>query len=87
MLLQSENISYPMHLELFFKIGYVCKIPKVIWMDQDLTQFAMKILCDDSTSFGEVGDTFATKADIMIDIVFKLDEDKFIPFAFYGNIY
>ena len=87
MLLQSENISYLMHLELFFKIGYVCKIPKGIGIDQDLPQFAVNILCDDSTSFGEVDNTFATKADIMIDVVYKLDEDKFIPFAFYGNIY
>ena len=73
MLLQSANISYSMHLELFYMIGYICKIPKGIGMDQDLTQFAVKILCDDSTCFDEVGNTFATKSDIMIDIVYKLD--------------
>ena len=38
-------------------------------MEQDLTQFAVIILCDDSTSRNEVDDYFATEAATMIDIV------------------
>ena len=58
-----------MHLELFFEIGYVCKIPNSVWDEAALTRFAVKILCDDSAGFGEVFNYFATEADIMIDIV------------------
>ena len=38
-------------------------------MEQDLTQFAFIILCDDSTGRDEVDDYFATEAATMIDIV------------------
>ena len=38
-------------------------------MEEDCTQFAVPILCHDSTGCGEMGDYFATEADIMIDIV------------------
>ena len=48
-------------------------------MDQDLTQFAVLILCDDSTGYDKMGDYFTTEADIIIDIVCeaKLDKDWF----------
>ena len=42
-------------------------------MEQDLTQFAVLILCDDSTACGEMGDYFATDADTMVDIVCEVD--------------
>ena len=38
-------------------------------MEQDCTQFAVLILCHDSTGCGEMGDYFAREADTMIDIV------------------
>ena len=38
-------------------------------MEQDCTQFAVKILCHDSTGCDEMRDYFATEADTMIDIV------------------
>ena len=44
-------------------------------MEQALTQFVVKILCDDSYGFDEVGNYFATEADTMIDIVYYLDDD------------
>ena len=53
-----------MQLELFFKVGYVCTIPK-----GDCIQFAVQILCHDSTGCDEMGDYFAIEADTMIDIV------------------
>ena len=34
-------------------------------VEQDLTQFAVLILCDDSTDCDEMGDYFATKADTL----------------------
>ena len=37
-------MSAAMQLELFFKIGHVCKILKGFEMGQDLTQFAVKIM-------------------------------------------
>ena len=33
------------------------------WMEQELTQFAVLILCDDSTDCDEMGDCFATEAE------------------------
>ena len=45
-------------------------------MEQALTQFAVKILCDDSTGFDEVDDFFfATQADTdtVLDIENELD--------------
>ena len=50
-------------LGLFFKIGYVCTIPKGVEVGQDLTQLEVKILCDYSTGRDEVDDYFATEAD------------------------
>ena len=38
-------------------------------MKQDCTQFAVLILCHDSTGCEEMGDYFAIEADTMIDIV------------------
>ena len=72
--MQNANISYLLQLELFFKIGYVCTIPK--GFGQDRTQFAVLILCDDSTGCGEMGDYFATEADKMIDIVCEVNLNK-----------
>ena len=37
--------------------------------EQDCTQFAVPILCHDSTGCDEMSDYFATEADTMIDIV------------------
>ena len=38
-------------------------------MEQDCTQFAVLILCHDSTGCDEMDDYFAAVADTMIDIV------------------
>ena len=38
-------------------------------MEHDCTQFAVLILCNDSTGCDEMCDYFATEADKMIDIV------------------
>ena len=38
-------------------------------MEQDLTQLAVIILCDDTTGCDEMGDYFATETDTKIDIV------------------
>ena len=73
-----------MKLELLFQLGYVCKILKGFGMEQELTQFADKILCDDSSSCDEVDNYFATEADIMIDIVYNLHEDKLRKFKVTG---
>ena len=58
-----------MQLELFFKIGYFCTIPKGGRVEQDCTQFAVLILCHDPTGCDEMDDYFAAVADTMIDIV------------------
>ena len=50
-----------MQLELFFKVGYVCTIPKGAG--------AVLILCHDSIGCDEMGDYFAIEAYKMIDIV------------------
>ena len=65
-----------MQLELFFKIGYVCIIPKGFGVEQDLTRFAVKILCDDSTGCDELDNYFATEADTMIGILYEYGLDK-----------
>ena len=57
-----------MQLELFFKVGYVCRILKG-GEEQNCTQFAVLILCHDSTGCDGMGDYFAIEADTMIDIV------------------
>ena len=69
------NISNYMQLELFFKIEYVCEIPKGLRMEQDLAQFAVKIMCDDSTGCDEVDNHFATEANTSIDILYEYDLD------------
>ena len=58
-----------MQLQLLFKVGYVCTIPKGGEEEQDCTQFAVLILCHNSTGCDEMGDYFAIEADTMIDIV------------------
>ena len=59
-----------MQLELFFKVGHVCTIPKGVERNRIvLDQFAVLILCHDSTVCDEMGDYFAIEADTMIDIV------------------
>ena len=45
-------------------------------MEQGLTQFAVLILCDDSTGCDAMGDYFATEANTMIDIVCEFDLNK-----------
>ena len=45
-------------------------------MEQDRTQFAVLVLCHDSTDCDEICDYFATEADIMIDIVCEVDLNK-----------
>ena len=57
-----------MQLELFFKVGYVCTIPKGVERNR-IVQFAVLILCHDFTGCDEMGYYFAIEADIMIDIV------------------
>ena len=78
-----------MHLELFFKIGYVCEIPKRFGIQQDLTQFADKIWCDDYTGCDVVDNYFATEAVTIKYILYEyyLDEDKLRIFRFNSNIY
>ena len=45
-------------------------------MEQDLTQFAVPILCDDFTVSDEMDAYFATEADTMIAIVCEVDFNK-----------
>ena len=45
-------------------------------MEQDLTQFAVLFLCDDSTGCDKMGDYFATEAGTIIDIVCEVDLNK-----------
>ena len=54
-----------MQLELFFKVGYVCIIPKGV----ERNRIVLLILCHDSTGCDEMGDYLAIEADTMIDIV------------------
>ena len=58
-------------------------------MEQDLTQFAVLILCDDFTGCDKMGDYFATEADTMINIVCEayLNKDWVWIFIFNRNIY
>ena len=59
-----------MQLELFFKVGYIClHNSQRDGEEQDCTQFAVLLLCHDSTGCDEMGDYFAIEADTMIDIV------------------
>ena len=45
-------------------------------MKQDLTQFAVLILCYDSTGCDEMVDYFVMEADTMIDIVYEVNLNK-----------
>ena len=58
-----------MQLELFFKVGYISAHSQRGGVEQDCTQFAVLILCHDSTGCNEMGDYFAIEADTMIDIM------------------
>ena len=58
-----------MQLELFFKVEYVCAIPKGV----ERNRIAVLILCHDSTGCDEMGNYFALEADTMIDIVRSLE--------------
>ena len=58
-----------MLLELFFKVGYISAHSPRGEVEQDCTQFAVLILCHDSTGCDEMGDYFEIEADTMIDIV------------------
>ena len=53
-----------MQLELFFKVGYVCTIPKGVERNRVVLSLQY-----DSTGCDEMGDYFAIEADTMIDIV------------------
>ena len=58
-----------MQLELFFE-GRIClHNSQRGGEEQYCTQFAVLILCHDSTGCDEMGDYFAIEADTMIDIV------------------
>ena len=56
-------------------------------MKQTLTQFKVKIQCDDSIGFDDLDDLFAKEADILKDIENALYEDQFRKVTFYRNIY
>ena len=45
-------------------------------MEQDLTQLAVIILCDNANGCDELNDYFATAAETMIDIVCEVDLNK-----------
>ena len=53
-----------MQLELFFKIEYVCTIPKGV----ERNRIVLSLKCD-SIGCDEMGDCFAIEADTLIDIV------------------
>ena len=58
-----------MQLELIFK-GRIClHNSQRGGEEQDCTQFAVQILCHDSTGCDEMVDYFAIEADTMIEIV------------------
>ena len=57
-----------MQLELFFKVGYVCTIPKGVERNMIVLTLVL-IHCHDSTGCDEMGDYFAIEADTVIDIV------------------
>ena len=57
-----------MQLELFFKVGYVCKLPKRVERNR-IVLFAVLKLYHDSTGCDEMGDYFAIEADTMINIL------------------
>ena len=59
-----------MQLELFFKVGYVCTIPKGVEKNRTVLSLqSVLILCHASTGCDEMGDYFAIEANTIIDIV------------------
>ena len=58
-----------MQLELFFKVGHVCTIPKGVERNRIVLSLWVLIVCHDSTGCDEMGDFFAIESDTMIDIV------------------
>ena len=58
-------------------------------MEQDLSQLAALILCDDSTGCDKMGDYLTTEADTIIDTVCEVDFNKnlFRIFIFNRNTY
>ena len=58
-------------------------------MDQDLTQFSDKILCEDSTGCDEVDKYFAIEVDTTRAILYEfvLDEDWFLKITINRNIF
>ena len=55
-------------------------------MEQDLTQFAYKILCNTSSSFDTVDNFFATEGDTMVSILYEYDLDKDYYFILSSEI-
>ena len=62
----------------------VCKFSRSGWDEQDLTQLAVKILCDDSTVCDEGDGNFATEADTMIDTVHVYEDDLAVLNNYYN---
>ena len=58
-----------MQLELFFKVGYVCTIPKGRRGTGLYSVCSPNTICHDSTGCDEIDDYFAIEADTIIDIV------------------
>ena len=54
-------------------VSFPCYTHLLFGMEQDLTQFADKILSDDSTGCDGVDNYFATEADMLYE--YDLDED------------
>ena len=57
---------------MVIKKEYVCTIPTEVGWNRTL-QFAVLILCVDSTGCDELGDYFVIEVDTMIDIVCEVD--------------
>ena len=55
-----------MQLELFFKVGYVCTVPKGVERNRIVLSLQSKYY---AMIRDEMGDYFAIEADTMIDIV------------------
>ena len=58
-----------MQLELFFKVGYVCTIPKGVERNRIVLSLLSKYYAMILLVVMVMGDYFATEADTMIDIV------------------
>ena len=57
-------------------VPFPCHNLLLFGMEQDLTQFADKILSIESTGCDEVDNYFATEADTMIDMLYEYDLDE-----------